>query len=223
MWKFALTLTLFAIFSASFADVTDKETLANLTRTVGDYLKKLEGKGKLELIEINSATHQTVAGSKYEMSAKVMENDVPVNCTISILEKPWIPQYVEFNVECGPAPRTYTYESSCDPYSFSFMFNGKRPMFEGDALSYFIPKLNNITDDIAPDFNYTFNRVIMGQTEVWQDGTNYSRLLVEVTPKDHVNQTVECGIIMYEHTKVDLKEYHLNCENDWRRYEYANE
>lgn len=234
MWKFLCYLTLFTILGATYANltakgdkkqVTDQETLNNLTKTVGEHLKKLDGQGKLELIEIHSATHQTVAGSLYEISAKLKENDVPANCTISIWEKPWFADFLKIDVECCKDKRTYSYaagvEGERQQEDHRYAVNSAFSIMSEESLNAFTPKLTDVFNQFSnkyPEFNYILKRISSGKTEVFA-GQHY-KLQITVGEKDHADQTKECKVDFYENLEVNLIQVDMECENDGKTFTY---
>lgn len=236
MRKFVLFLTLVAFFSANIAGlkvkggkkpVTDQETLNNLTQTAGELLRKLDCQGKLELVELQSATYQTVAGSKYEILAKVKENGVPVDCTITQWEKPWIADFLKFDVECGDKKWQYSYANGPESEPLwhrhpSSAGSGLVDMSD-DALNAFIPKITRIVghmEDNDPEFNYTLKRVVSGVHESLGYAGQHTIVQIEVTPIDHADQIKECQANHYEGS--GQVQVNFMCENDNKRYSYDN-
>lgn len=228
MRKFVLLfLTLFAISSASFAckkPVTDPETLDYLAKSIVEHLKKLDSQGKLELVELQSAIHQTTAGSKFVILAKLKENDLPLNCTIAMWEQPWSTDYLKLNVECWNEKRTYSYpredaqqhgQQDCNRAS-SFS-----PMSD-EALREFTPKLSNLfvklKDFYDSEFNYALKRVVSGKDQVWAG--MHSILRIEVTRNNHPDQIRVCEGILFENVQLDMIQFYLKCEG--KEYSYKN-
>lgn len=114
---------LLCIFGASFAQVpggkqpaTDQVKLGEIRQTLSTHLKKLDGQasgGNLELVQTHFVTSQVVAGVLYDIFAEINENKKPVNCTVSLWEKPWM-DFVKLDIECGAENRKYAYASHPD-------------------------------------------------------------------------------------------------------------
>lgn len=232
MRKFVLFLTLFTIFGANFADitakgderpVTDQETLADLTKSVGDHLKKLESQGKLELVEILSATHQTVAGSKYKIFAKLNENGTPANCTIKVWQKPWAADFLKFDVVCCENIRKYSFAEGVEAERLRdddrFGVNGDGSVMSQETLNGFIPKITDLFSQFSddyPDFKYALKRVVRGRPF----DRIHAKFQVEVTLKDHADQTKQCYIIYFENVELKMAQAFMDCEDDKKKYQY---
>lgn len=98
--------------------IDDEDELSDLTEKVTTNLAKISEKKNgtsLEFIRIHSAIYRVVAGFIYELEAEINENKTPVNCTISLWEKPWL-DFEKFDVECGDDEKhKYQYLSQPDP------------------------------------------------------------------------------------------------------------
>lgn len=238
MRKFVLFLTLFTFFGASFAGLTtmgdkkpvnNSETLEYLTRTIGEYLPKLERPFKLEFVELQSATHQTVVGSKYEILAKLKEKDMPVNCTITMLEKPWSANYPDFDVICckkninGNVIETTCFSTHIDVSrhydDFESAFGNAVLPIRDEDLSRFTSKLSYMfvrLENKYPEFNYTLKRVVSGRFGVrntygYGVSGKKSVLQIEVTPKDHADQIIPCEGSLYENMLTHNSKFYLLC------------
>lgn len=240
MRKFVLFLTLFTFSGASFAGLTtmgdkkpvnNSETLEYLTRTIGEYLPKLERPFKLEFVELQSATHQTVVGSKYEILAKLKEKDMPVNCTITMLEKPWSANYPDFDVICckkninGNVIETTCFSTHIDVSrhydDFESAFRGAVSPIRDEDLSRFTSKLSYMfvrLENKYPEFNYTLKRVVSGRWN-FSAGVMRSVLQVEVTPEDHADQIISCEGSLHGNL-IQIFKVYLLCEG--KRYSYVD-
>lgn len=100
--------------------IDDEDELSDLTEKVTKNLAKISEKENgpsLEFIKVHSAIYRVVAGFIYELEAEINENKTPVNCTISLWEKPWL-DFEKFDVDCGDDEKhKYQYLSKSDPDS----------------------------------------------------------------------------------------------------------
>lgn len=82
--------------------VTNEEDLSALEDRLKSYLEELSKRGELtlELVRINWAYVQVVAGMFYIMSVSLNENGRPAECLIDMWEQSW-KNFVKMNVKCG--------------------------------------------------------------------------------------------------------------------------
>lgn len=82
--------------------VTNEKDLSALKDRLKSYLEELSKRGELtlELVRINRAYAQVVAGMFYIMSVSLNENGRQAECSIEMWEQSW-KNFVKMNVKCG--------------------------------------------------------------------------------------------------------------------------
>lgn len=237
MRKSVLFFTFLCIFGASFAGltvkggkkpVTDQEALDNLSKSVVEHLKKLDGQGKLELVEMQSATYQTVAGTKYEIDAKLKENDTPVDCTIVLWEKPWITDFLKLDVECGEEKRKYSYAAGVDADRRKrssdvggIRFGGPFSALSQNDLDSMVSKLGTVFSLLSTqneDFDYLLKLVESGKSQIVFG--SHSIVQVLAASKDHADQNKHCEVDFYENVQSEVTNVSMKCEDNDKTFLY---
>lgn len=229
MRKVVLCFTLLSIFGASFAgikggkkSVTDQQALDELTKAVGEHLKKLDGQangGNLELIRLHSATSQTVAGSKFEIVAELNENSSPVNCTIGLWVKPWM-DFVKLDVECGEEIRKYAYASHAESRrKRQIPTLGGFQDINQDGLNAYFLDISSIFDLLSSqhsDFDVTLKRVVSGKSQV--DAGSHAIVNVEAVLRTNADAVKHCEVDLHRNLKGAINRAEVKCEHHDRRF-----
>lgn len=222
---FVLSLAVFGVISGNQIPggprpITDEAELNELKGTVSSHLKKStdaqDNIAQLELIRFVVATVKVVSGRLYEFTVEMNENNNLVNCTVSLWDKPWIPEFVKFDVECGEEKRKYGYSSALDRAKRQIAFGGFSESKYED-LQKLHPKLLSTFDYLKSnedDFVYTLKRIVAGKDQVVA-GTHYI-VQLEVNNKDAEIKTCEADI--YENLKGEFHQVVIKCENKSFRY-----
>lgn len=209
----------------------DEQKLNELAEIVRTYFHKLDGQangGNLELRHIFSATHQTVAGTLYNIYAEINENNSPVNCTIKLLEQPWL-NHVKLDLECGAEKRPYAYESPSTENAESDSTRGKRQSLGGyqnigpNGISELEPKLKTIFEKLRSqyeDFDFNFVRVEGGRYQV-VSGTHYI-VNVEASQKSNDKQQ-RCEADILENLKGDFDRVDVKCAHPDKSFRYVKQ
>lgn len=244
MRKIVLFFTFLCIFGKNFANqtvkggktpITEKSVLDNLSQEIVESLKKLDGQGKLELIELHSATHQMVAGMEYEIIAKLKENNTPVDCTIVMWGKPWMAKFLKLDIECGEEKRKYSYATDADvderfrrqTDDYQFDVQGGYSTVSEDGLNNYIPQLSTIFSQLSSqntDFDsnqFVLKRIVSGKYQVVAG--YHSVLQVEVAPKDHPDQVKHCKVDIYENLKIEIEEVNMKCDCIDKTFHYKKQ
>lgn len=219
MKYFALCVVLFAVCEADqipggSRPITDEGELNELTETVKTHLTKVgaqENSAQLNFLRVHSATVSVVSGRLYKLIAEINENNTPVNCSISLWDKPWIPEFVKFDVECGEEKRKYGYSSALDRAKRQIGFGGFSTMGE-EELKQLHPKLSTTFDHLKAtksDFEFTLKRIISGKSQVVA-GSHYI-VQVEVTNK-HA-QVKQCEADILENLQDQFHQVDVKCDN----------
>lgn len=224
MNKFALCLVLLSVFGTfaglelrgSRRPITDETELSDLTKKVTTHLKKVvtgENAAPLEFGRIHSTTYQLVAGHLYGLFAGFKEKDHPLNCTISLWEKPWIVDFVKLDLECGEEKRKYQFASGQDDRRKKRQIAsfGRFSDLSENSAKNLHSKLTAAFDHLKtkkPHFDLTFKRVVSGKSQV-VSGFHY-RVTVEATNTANELKTCEAYILgkLNDEVVFDLK-----CDN----------
>lgn len=228
-------LCLLGIFGATFAQVpggktpiTDQAKLGEIRQTLSTHLKKLDGQasgGNLELVQTHYITSQVVAGVLYDVLAEIKENNTPVNCTISLWEKPWM-DFVKLDLECGDEKRKYAYASHPEGSRRKRQFGGFGGFQDLSAagLEELKPKLTTAFTQLSSthdDFDLTFKHLESGKYQVVA-GTNYE-LKVKGTPKANANEEKLCDVEISENLKDEFVRVSAKCEHKSKTFLYTKE
>lgn len=230
MKKFALCLTFLSVCGVSFGvtpiggsrPITDEKELSDLTETVTNHLKKVATQpngAQLDFIRAHSATYQLVSGNLYKLFAEVNENSSPVNCTITLWDKPWVKDFLKLDVECGEEKRKYGYATGQERRKRQTGFGG----FGGystmtqDQLKQLQPNLSGTFDHLRsnkPDFGLTLKNIVSGKSQVVA-GTHY---VVQVEATHSNGQVKQCEADILENLKGEFHQVDVKCENQSYRY-----
>lgn len=234
MKSFVLCLSLLGIFGASFAQVpggknpiTDEARASEIRQLVSTHLKKLDGQangGNLELVQTHYITSQVVAGVLYDLLAEINENKTPVNCTISLWEKPWM-DFVKLDLECGDEKRKYTYASHPDSRRKRQIGTlGGFQDLSSDGLKDLKPKLTTTFNHLGSqhdDFDLTLKDLESGEYQVVA-GTIY-RLKVKATSKANPNEEKLCDVEILENLKSEFDRVTVKCEHKDKTFLYTKQ
>lgn len=234
MKSFVLCLSLLCIFGATFAQVpggkrpvTDQAKQDEIRQTLSQHLKKLDGQasgGNLELVQTHYITSQVVAGVLYDVLAEIKENNTPVNCTISLWEKPWM-DFVKLDLECGDEKRKYGYASHPEETRRKRQiggFGGFQDMSEA-GLNELKPKLATTFTQLSSthdDFDLTLKHLESGKYQVVA-GTIY-QVKAKATPKANANEEKLCDVEVLQNLQGVFDQVTVKCEHKDKTFLYTN-